>query len=243
MSYRSGAPNRLKRERMGTLRWHPVRMRLPRTGKELYNRVQPPAEAIKGYIQIAVGIAVIVVFALHWISRYHHKFNIAQGALGVVGYGLAASAAVELAYTFFTKGPDEALDPLILGVSSFTLIALSRIDPPGLKTSDAIPLPLLAFVLLLLFLARRFLLDVEEKGQDVEHSDARLAFRLGQEVRERRMHLGLTRDELATRTGITQRVLADIEAGHTVPTIPVLHVISIALDAELVIGIAKQTDG
>jgi len=128
-------------------------------------------------------------------------------------------------------------------VSSFTLIALSRIDPPGLKTSDAIPLPLLAFVLLLLFLARRFLLDVEEKGQDVEHSDARLAFRLGQEVRERRMHLGLTRDELATRTGITQRVLADIEAGHTVPTIPVLHVISIALDAELVIGIAKQTDG
>ena len=142
-------------------------MRLPRTGKELYNRVQPPAEAIKGYIQIAVGIAVIIVFALQWISHYDDDFNIAQGALAVVGYGLAASAAVELAYTFFTKGPDEALDPLILGVSSFTLIALSRIDPPKLKTSDTIPLSLLALVILLLFLARRFLLDVDENGQDV----------------------------------------------------------------------------
>lgn len=218
-------------------------MRLPRTGKELYNRVQPPAEAIKGYIQIAVGIAVIIVFALQWISHYDDDFNIAQGALAVVGYGLAASAAVELAYTFFTKGPDEALDPLILGVSSFTLIALSRIDPPKLKTSDTIPLSLLALVILLLFLARRFLLDVDENGQDVEHSDARLAFRLGQEVREQRRYLGLSRDELAARTGITQRVLADIETGRAVPTIPVLQLISIALNAELVIGIAKQKEG
>lgn len=205
--------------------------------------MQPPAEAIKGYIQIAVGIAVIIVFALQWISHYDDDFNIAQGALAVVGYGLAASAAVELAYTFFTKGPDEALDPLILGVSSFTLIALSRIDPPKLKTSDTIPLSLLALVILLLFLARRFLLDVDENGQDVEHSDARLAFRLGQEVREQRRYLGLSRDELAARTGITQRVLADIETGRAVPTIPVLQLISIALNAELVIGIAKQKEG
>ena len=215
-------------------------MRLPKTGKELYSRVQPPAEAIKGYIQIAVGIAVIIVFARQWIIHRDDNFNIAQGALAVVGYGLAASAAVELAYTFFTKGPDEALDPLILGVSSFTLIALSKIDPPKLKTSDTIPLSLLAFVILLLFLARRFLLEVDEKDEGVEYSDARLAFQLGQEVRERRIYLGLSRDELAARTGITQRVLADIEAGHIVPTIPVLQLISIGLNAELVIGIAKQ---
>lgn len=189
------------------LKWHPVRMRLPRTGKDLYNRVQPSAEAIKGYIQIAIGIAVITVFVKHWISHHPGKFNIAQGALSLVGYGLAASAAVELAYTFFTKGPDEALDPLILGVSSFTLIALSGIDPPRLKTSDTIPIALLAFVILLLFLARRFLLEVDEEAPDAELSDARLTFRLGQAVRERRMNLGLSRDELATRTGVNVQVL------------------------------------
>ena len=56
------------------------------------------------------------------------------------------------------------------------------------------------------------------------------------------MYLGLSRDELAARTGITQRVLADIETGRAVPTIPVLQLISIALNAELVIGIAKQKE-
>ena len=218
-------------------------MRLPRTGKDLYNRVQPPAEAIKGYIQIGIGIAVITVFVQHWISQPPGKFNIAQEALGLVGYGLAASAAVELAYTFFTKGPDEALDPLILGVSSFTLIALSRIDPPRLKTSDTIPISLLALVILLLFFARRFLFEVETEAPDPEDSDAGLAFRLGRAVRERRMNLELSQDELATRAGITQRALAEIEAGHTVPTIPVLQLISIALNAELVIEMAAQKEG
>ena len=128
-------------------------------------------------------------------------------------------------------------------MSSFTLIALSRIDPPGFKTSDTIPISLLALVILLLFLARRFLLEVDEDAPDAEHSDARLAFRLGQAVRERRMNLGISRDELATRIGITQRALADIEAGHTVPTIPVLQLISIALNAELVIEMATQKEG
>jgi hypothetical protein len=99
-------------------------MRLPRTGKDLYKRVQPPAEAIKGYIQIAIGIAVITVFARHWISHSHGKFNIAQEALRLVGYGLAASAAVELAYTFFTKGPDEALDTLYRPVCEFRSVQM-----------------------------------------------------------------------------------------------------------------------
>ena len=214
-----------------------VWMRLPKTGKDLYNTVQPSAEAIKGYIQIGIGIAVIIVFAWHCVNHPAGEFNIAQEALRLVGYGLAASAAVELAYTFFTKGPDEALDPLILGVSSFTLIALSRIDPPILKTGDTIPLSLLALVILLLFLARRFLLEVEMEAPQLEDSDARLAFRLGRAVRERRTNLELSQAELATRAGITQRELAEIEAGKILPTIRVLQLISVALSAELVIAI------
>jgi DNA-binding XRE family transcriptional regulator len=218
-------------------------MGLPRTGKDLYDKVQPPAEAIKGYIQIGIGITVIIVFAWHCISHPPGEFNIAQEALRLVGYGLAVSAAVELAYTFFTKGPDEALDPLILGVSSFTLIALSRIDPPRLETGDTIPISLLALVILLLFLARRFLLEVETVTPQHQDSDACLALRLGQAVRERRMNLDLSQGDLATRAGVTQRALAEIEAGQALPTIPVLRLISVALSAELVIDIAPKKGG
>jgi DNA-binding XRE family transcriptional regulator len=127
-------------------------------------------------------------------------------------------------------------------VSSFTLIAISRIDPPKLETSETIPISLLALVILLLFVARRFLLEVEEDAPGTGYSDARLAFRVGQAVRERRMGLGLSRDELATYAGITQRALADIETGRTVPTIPVLQLISISLNADLVIEIAPQNE-
>jgi transcriptional regulator with XRE-family HTH domain len=214
-------------------------MRLPRTGKELYNTVQPRAELFKGVIQIAIGIIVIIAFVLQYFFGHGHKqqFGIALSALGLVGYGLAVSAAVELAYTFFTKGPDEALDPLILGVSAFTLIALSEIDPPKLSSTDAIPISLLALAILLLFLARRFLLEVEDEAPDAE---AYLAFQLGQAVRRRRTNLKLSEEELAARTGVTQRALANIEAGHTIPTVAVLQLISIGLGAELVIELAAH---
>ncbi len=212
-------------------------MRLPRTGEDLYDKVQPRAELLKGAIQIAIGIAVVIVFAYQYFSRGHKQFNIAPSALGLVGYGLAVSAAVELAYTFFTKGPDEALDPLILGVSSFALIALSEMDPLKLTTTHVIPISLLALAIVLLFLARRFLLEVEDEAPDAE---AYLAYQLGQAVRQRRTNLKLSEEELAARAGITRRALANIEAGHTIPTIAVLQLISIALSAELIIEFAAQ---
>jgi DNA-binding XRE family transcriptional regulator len=216
-------------------------MRLPRTGEDLYNAVQPPAEAVKGYIQIGIGIAVVVIFGLQWYSQRHEQFNIAHSALAFVGYGLAVSAAVELAYTFFTKGPDEALDPLILGVSSFALISLSMIDQPKLTMTNAIPTSLFALAILLLFFARRFLLEVEE-APGAGYSEARIALRLGQAVRKRRMALGLSEAELATRAGMTRRTIIRVEAGHTVPTIPMLARFSTALDAELIIEIAGEQD-
>lgn len=210
-------------------------MRIPRTGEDLYNAVQPTAEAFKGYIQIGIGLAVVIIFGLQWYSQ-RAQFSIPHSALAFVGYGLAVSAAVELAYTFFTKGPDEALDPLILGVSSFALISLSRIDSPRLTLSNAIPASLFALTVLLLFFARRFLLEVEE-APGAGSSEAQLAFRLGRTVRERRIALGLSQAELATRAGMTRRVVVRVEAGHITPTVPMLARFSIALDAELIIEI------
>jgi hypothetical protein len=69
---------------------------------------------------------------------------------------------VELAYTFFTDGPDEAIDPLILGLSSFALIEISRSDT-HLNTS-AIPILLVTLAIVVLFIARRFLLEVSKKA-------------------------------------------------------------------------------
>jgi HTH-type transcriptional regulator / antitoxin HipB len=68
--------------------------------------------------------------------------------------------------------------------------------------------------------------------------EARRAFLIGQAVRERRLALGLSQTEVATRAGMTQPALSRLEAGGAVPTIPVLERIAVALDAELIVSIS-----
>lgn len=72
------------------------------------------------------------------------------------------------------------------------------------------------------------------------YAEARRAFMIGQSVRERRLALGLSQTELASRTGMTQPALSRLEAGGAVPTIPVLERISAALDAELSVTITPH---
>jgi HTH-type transcriptional regulator/antitoxin HipB len=70
------------------------------------------------------------------------------------------------------------------------------------------------------------------------YEEARRAFLIGQAVRERRLALGLSQTEVAARAGMTQPALSRLEAGGTVPTIPVLERIAAALGAELIVTIA-----
>ena len=72
------------------------------------------------------------------------------------------------------------------------------------------------------------------------YAEARRAFLIGQAVRERRLALGLSQTELATRADMTQPALSRLEAGGVVPTIPLLERISMALDAELIVDIAPH---
>jgi ribosome-binding protein aMBF1 (putative translation factor) len=72
------------------------------------------------------------------------------------------------------------------------------------------------------------------------YAEARRAFLIGQAVRERRLTLGLSQVELATRAGMTQPALSRLEAGGVIPTIPLLERISIALDADLIVEIAPH---
>ena len=87
-------------------------------------------------------------------------------------------------------------------------------------------------------------LDARERRASEEyrqgHAEARRAFLIGQAVRERRLALGLSQTELATRAGMTQPALSRLEAGGVVPTILLLERISMALDAELIVDIAPH---
>ncbi len=69
------------------------------------------------------------------------------------------------------------------------------------------------------------------------HAEAERAYLLGKAIRERRLALGLSQVELAARAGMTQPALSRLEAGGTIPTIPLLDRISAALDADLVVQI------
>ncbi|MCL2467361.1 MAG: helix-turn-helix transcriptional regulator [Micrococcales bacterium] len=73
------------------------------------------------------------------------------------------------------------------------------------------------------------------------YDEARRAFMLGQLVRQRRLEQELSQSELAARAGMTQPSLSRLEAGGTVPTIPVLDRLATALGAELVVTITPAT--
>ena len=75
-------------------------------------------------------------------------------------------------------------------------------------------------------------------GRWTEMTDEQTAYE--ELARERRLALGLSQTELATRAGMTQPALSRLEAGGVVPTIPLLERISIALDAELIVDIAPH---
>jgi ribosome-binding protein aMBF1 (putative translation factor) len=72
------------------------------------------------------------------------------------------------------------------------------------------------------------------------YDEARRAFLIGQAVRERRLALGLSQAEVAVRAGMSQPALSRLEAGGTVPTIPVLERIALALETELIVAFGSN---
>jgi ribosome-binding protein aMBF1 (putative translation factor) len=72
------------------------------------------------------------------------------------------------------------------------------------------------------------------------HAEAQRAYLVGKAVRDRRLSLGLSQNELASRAGMTQPALSRLEAGGVIPTIPLLDRISAALDADLIVQIAPH---
>ena len=59
---------------------------------------------------------------------------------------------IELAYTLFTEGPDEALDPLMLGIAATLIIQFGTYHQP--QGASAADLLLLGTLLAVLFIVR-----------------------------------------------------------------------------------------
>jgi ribosome-binding protein aMBF1 (putative translation factor) len=70
--------------------------------------------------------------------------------------------------------------------------------------------------------------------------EIRLSMALARAVYERRTELGLTQSELASRAGLTQAKISRIEGSDTVPTLPLLTKLAMALDASLTIALDQD---
>ena len=108
----------------------------------LYKRTKPWAKLAKIVGQMIIGIATAVAVILVVVMRSGllvsnskaldasalNADELTAEIFAITAVGLAAAAALELAYTLFTPGPDEAIDPLLLGVSSTFLFLASKSD-------------------------------------------------------------------------------------------------------------------
>ncbi len=103
---------------------------------ERFKRCERIAWRLKTGLQMLIGVSIVALLAaklgLHaWVPPYVPElwdWLQKTPSLEIVGAALAISAAIELAYMLFTPGPDEAVEPLITGISATVLIVISRED-------------------------------------------------------------------------------------------------------------------
>ncbi|MFY8325386.1 hypothetical protein [Pseudoalteromonas sp. ZZD1] len=94
---------------------------------------------IKVYLQFIIGLLLICVLGFKGLCEiletthlldYFPETAVVTHILGVdtfsyIANTLAISAGIELGYMLFTNGPDEAIEPLMLGVTSAAFYTLS----------------------------------------------------------------------------------------------------------------------
>ena len=138
-------------------------------GGSLYREARPWAHGAKVVLQMLVGIGAVVDIVWHVIHSVAHHTGPAllvpspAGIIGVIAYALAVAAAIELAYTLFTPGPDEALDPLMLGLSSGVLLLITDTNKHYSVTAQYSGVLIGVIALAALFLIRRYLLHDDDQ--------------------------------------------------------------------------------
>lgn len=134
-------------------------------GDHLYAWIAPKAKLLKAVIQMLIGFLAVTRLASYMWHRHAWwgpRFTGADGSLALIGRALAAATVVELAYTLFTDGPDEVLDPLMLGISAFLIIELGSTGT-HIAWGTGLGLLLTAVTLGLLFAVRQRFIENTER--------------------------------------------------------------------------------
>lgn len=140
--------------------------------RSLYRLVKPAAENIKALINMVIGYLVAVVVIGVTVSNfllqgpaYLIANDDASGGLhslqslifAIVATGLGVAAAMELAYTLYTKEPDEALNPVMLAVAAAIILQVARLHDDNLGWARITVFALSILALAGLFAIRKWL--------------------------------------------------------------------------------------
>jgi hypothetical protein len=108
----------------------------PKTGHALYRKYGPVAETVKIVLQFLIGMVLVLLllakpfcamFPWHGLALRVQQL-VALPTLELVAIALAYSSGFELAYTLFTEGPDEAVEPVIMGLAAAMLLGFSKLE-------------------------------------------------------------------------------------------------------------------
>jgi hypothetical protein len=109
----------------------------------LYRALEPGARCFKIGAQMLIGLLIVLGLFLQLVllvicqtDQFFAQLLFGEPSpskpavaypLELVGFGLVLAAVVELAYMLFTEEPDEALDPLLMGLAAATLLTVAQI--------------------------------------------------------------------------------------------------------------------
>src|SRR6266567_4312273 len=132
---------------------------------DVYDLIEPFAKNIKITLQMFIGFGLtglIILKILHQLqwsinNTFLNDFVYMSSTLAIVAAALAYSSAIELAYTLFTKGPDEAVDPLMLGLAAAILLSISKTEVFDVTFGEAMAFYVAG--LAGLFAIKRFFID------------------------------------------------------------------------------------
>ncbi|GEC07802.1 hypothetical protein SSP24_54570 [Streptomyces spinoverrucosus] len=83
----------------------------------------------------------------------------------------------------------------------------------------------------------RQLVEGYAEAAEAGRAEVRLAMAFAKAVYDRRKELGLSQAQLAERAGLTQAKISRLEGADTVPTLPLLRRLALAMDSTLNIAL------
>ncbi|HST86563.1 MAG TPA: helix-turn-helix transcriptional regulator [Kineosporiaceae bacterium] len=81
-----------------------------------------------------------------------------------------------------------------------------------------------------------------EPGAEEAYQSTRLAYDLGGAIRTLREQCGVSQSQLARIANMTQSAVARFEAGGSIPTVPILDRLAVALGAVLTIRLERRPE-